>query len=105
MVTITAPSTVTVGQSLTLQCSVTAVRGITSKVNVIWTSYGTVLRRVNDTTQVKMGSSAVYTDSYTIPRLCIVDQNEVYQCEVEIITSPPVMVTGSVTLSETGKHT
>ena len=104
MITITALSTVTIGQSLTLECNVTAVRGITSRVDIIWISYGTVLKRVNGTTQVRMGSSAVYTDSYNIPRLCIVDQNEVYQCEVVINTSPPVKATGSVALSQTGKH-
>jgi len=104
MVTVTAPSTVTVGHSVTLECNVTAVRGINSRVDIVWISYGTVLRRVNDSTQVTMGSSAVYTDSYTIPRLCIVDQNEVYQCEVVINSSPSVMATGSVALSETGKN-
>ena len=104
VVTVSAPSTLTVGQSLTLECSVAAVRGITSRVDIIWTSYGTVMRRVNATSQVTMGSLAVYTDSYTIPRLCIVDQSEVYNCEVVINTSPPVMVIDSVALSEMGKH-
>ena len=62
------------------------------------------MRRVNATSQVTMGSLAVYTDSYTIPQSCIVDQSEAYNCEVVINTSPPVMVTGSVALSEMGKH-
>ncbi|XP_065905608.1 uncharacterized protein [Dysidea avara] len=100
VVTVSTPSTLTVGQSLTLECSVAAVRGITSRVDIIWTSYGTIMRRVNATSQVTMGSLAVYTDSYTISRLCIIDQSEVYNCEVVINTSPPVMVTGSVALSE-----
>ena len=104
VVTVSTPSTLTVGQSLTLECSVAAVRGITSRVDIIWTSYGTIMRRVNATSQVTMGSLAVYTDSYTISRLCIIDQSEVYNCEVVINTSPPVMVTGSVALSEMGKH-
>ena len=100
LVTAIAPSTLTIGQSLTLECSVTTVRGITSRVDIIWTSFGTMLRRINDSSQITMSSSVGYTDSYTIQRLCLVEQNEVYQCEVVINTSPPVMATGSVTLSK-----
>ena len=104
-VSITAPSTPSVYQSLTLECSVAAVRGITSKVDIIWRYYGVVVRRVNDTLQTIMDSLPIYTDSYTIPRLCpcSADQNEVYQCEVVINTSPPAMVTSSVTLEVIGK--
>jgi len=104
-VTVTAPNTQTVGQSLTLLCSVTAVRGITSRVDIIWRSYGTVLRRVNDTSLTMIDSSLFYTDSYTIPQLCMcsADQNEVYQCEVVINASPTIMVTGSVTLDVMGE--
>ena len=105
-VTITAPSTQIVGQPLTLECSVTAVRGITSRVDIVWRSYGTTLRRVNDTSPTMMDNSVVYTDSYTIPQLCMcsVDQNEVYQCEMVINTSPLVMATGSVTLDVMGEY-
>ena len=103
--TVTAPSNPTVGQSLTQTCSVTAVRGITSRVDILWRSYGTVMRRVNDTSPTMMDNSVVYTDSYTIPRLCMcsADQNEMYQCEVVINTSPLVMATDNVTLNLMGK--
>ena len=97
-------STLTMGQPLTLECSVTAVRGITSRVDIIWRSYDTVLRRVNDSLLISMDGSLVYTDSFNIPRLCLVEQSEVYQCEVVINTSPPVMAIGSVTLSEKGRQ-
>ena len=65
-VSVTAPNTQTVGQSLTLQCEVTTVRGITSRVDIMWSSDGTTLRRINDTTAITMDNSLVYTDSYTI---------------------------------------
>ena len=54
----TAPNTQTVGQSLTLQCEVTTVRGITSRVDIVWSSDGTVLRRMNDATAT-MGNPLV----------------------------------------------
>ena len=48
-VLVTAPNNQTVGQSLSLQCEVTTVRGITSRVDIVWSS-GTVLRRINSIT-------------------------------------------------------
>ena len=47
-VSVTALNTQTVGQSLTLQCEVTTVRGITSRVDIVWSSGGSILRRIND---------------------------------------------------------
>ena len=43
------------GQSLTLQCEVTAVRGITSRVDIVWSSDGMELNRTNGTTATTMG--------------------------------------------------
>ena len=104
-VVVTTSSNPAVGQSLTQRCSATAVRGIISRVDIVWSSYDTVMRVVNDTSPIMMDNSLVYTDSYTIPRLCMcsADQDEVYQCEVVINTSPPVMATGSVTLDLMGE--
>ena len=99
--TVTAPNTQVVGQSLTLTCSVSAVRGITSSVDIIWRSgSGIVLTRTNNMSPTMMDALAVYSDLYTIPELCpcSADQNEV-QCEVVINTSPLVMATGGVSLN------
>ena len=60
----TAPNTQTVGQSLTLQCEVTTVRGITSSVDIVWSSGGTELERTNNVSSTTMDNSLVYTDSY-----------------------------------------
>jgi len=99
LVSINAPSTQTVGQSLTLGCSMTAVRGITSRVDIIWRSYGTVLRRVNSTLPT-INNSLVYSDTFTMRFcLCSADQNEQYQCEVVINASLSVMTTGSVNIT------
>ena len=103
-VTVTAPNTQIVGQLQTLECSVTAVRGITSRVNITWSRNGTEVKRmeggsVNFTT----GNMVMYTDIYTISQLNTTDEGIQYQCEVAIYSSPLVMATGSVTLDVMGK--
>ena len=98
----TAPNTQTVGQSLTLQCELTTVSGITSRANIVWSSDGTVLRRIDGATATTMDNSLVYTDSYTISRLSTTDDGRVIQCEVVINTSPSVMASDSITLDVTG---
>ena len=99
-VSATAPSLQRIGQLLIVTCSVTAVRGITSSVDIIWRSGGEVLNRTNNTSPTMTGSSLVYTVFYTIPHLCLcsVSQQEVYQCEVVISTSPLVLANDNVTL-------
>ena len=82
----------------------TAVRGITSRVDIIWSSDG---REVEIMEGVSVSStpdnSVVYTDTYTISQLNTTDDGREYQCEVVINTSPPVMATGSVTLDVIGE--
>ena len=93
----------TVGRPLTLQCSVTAVKGITSSVDFIWKIYGgpelTRTEEVNST--FTSPDSDGYLASYTIPQLSTIDDGRMYLCEVVINSSPPVMTTGSVTLDVT----
>ena len=102
--TVTAPNTQRVGQSLTLQCEVTTVRGITSRMDIVWSSGGMELERMNNVSSTTMNNSLVYTQSYTISQLSTTDEGRVIQCEVVINTSPSVMATGSVTLDMTGEH-
>ena len=102
-VTVTASNTQTVGQSLTLECNVSTVRGITSTVDIIWSSDGSELERmegvnVSSTTD----NSVVYTDTYNISQLSTTDDGREYQCEVVINTSPPVMANNSVRLDVMG---
>ena len=102
-VSVTAPNTQIVGQSLTLQCEVTTVRGITSRVDIVWRSSGGMeLKRMNDVSSTTMDNSLVYTHSYTISQLSTSDR--VIQCEVVINTSPSVMATESVTLDVNGEY-
>ena len=100
----TAPNTQTVGQSLTLQCEVTTVRGITSRVDIVWSSDGMELERMNDVSSTMMGNSLVYTDSYTISQLSTTDDGRVIQCEVVINASTPATANDSTTLDVTGEY-
>ena len=101
---VTAPNTQTVGQSLTLQCEVTTVRGITSRVDIVWSSDGTELERMNGLSSTTMGNSLVYTDSYNISQLSTTDDDRVIQCGVVIDTSPSLMASDSITLDVTGEY-
>ena len=103
IVNVTAPNTQTVSQSLTLQCEVTTVRGITSRVDIVWSSNGTELERMNNVSSTTMDNSLVYTDSYTISQLSTTDDGRVIQCEVVIDVSPSVMADDNITLDVTGK--
>ena len=94
----TALNTQTVGQSIILQCEVTTVRGITSRVDIVWSSDGTVLRRINGATATTMDNSLVYTDSYTMSQLSTTDDGRVIQCEVVININPPLMASDSIIL-------
>ena len=102
IVNVTAPNTQTVGQSLTLLCEVTNVRGITSRVDIVWSSGGTELQRMNDVSSTMMSDSLVYTNSYTISQLSTTDDGRVIQCDGVINSSPPVMADNSITLDVTG---
>ena len=104
MVIVTAPNTQTVGQALTLQCNVTTVRGITSRVDTVWSSGGTELQRMDNVSSTMISNSLVYTSSYTISQLNTTDNDRVIQCEVVINVSPSVMASDSITLDVTGKY-
>ena len=102
-VSVTALNTQTVGQSLTLQCEVTTVRGITSRVDIVWSSDGTVLRSINGAT-APMGNPLIYIDSYNISLLNTSHDGRVYECQAVINSSPSEMATDDITLDVIGKH-
>ena len=99
-VTIIAPDEQTVGQSITLECSIEAVKDIDSTVDIIWTTGDTEVRRVENIPACLITS---YSDFFTTPVLSRNDNNREYQCEVIINTSPPVTGNDNATLSVTRK--
>ena len=98
----TAPNNQAVGQSLTLQCEVTTVKGITSRVDIVWSSGGTELQRMNDVSSTMMSNSLVYTNSYTISQLSTTDDGRVIQCGVVINADQHITDNDVVTLDVTG---
>ena len=91
-----------VGQSLTLQCEVTTVRGITSRVDIVWSSEGMELERMNGVSSTTMSNSLLYTHSYTISQFSTTDYRRVIQCGV-VVNGSSVRANGSITLDVTGK--
>ena len=87
-----------VGQPLMLRCEVTTVRGITSSVDIVWSSNGTVLRRLNGTTTSIVNNSQVYSNYYTIKLLRTSDKSRMIQCEGIIQATPSLSSTNNITL-------
>ena len=101
--TVNVPSNQTVGQSLTLESSITTVRGITSRVDIVWSSNGSELKRVKGANVSFTSDSAVtYTDYYDALQLNTSDDGRVYQCEVLVNVIPPLTATENVTLDLSG---
>ena len=93
-----------IGQPLILQCSVTTIRDINSRVDFVWISNGIELRRVEGVVgESTVNNLAVYTDHYIIPELSDADNNSLHICEVVINRSRRLSATGNITLNITGK--
>ena len=105
-VTLNAASDEVVGQSLALQCNVTAVSGFTSIVDIVWSRDGVEVNRTNNSLAITtMDGSLVYTDSYVIPMLSTSDNTREYECMAVIYTNPPtVIVSDSFTLNVDGQY-
>ena len=103
MVNITITSNQTVSQPLSLQCSVTTVRGITSRVDIVWSSNGVELRRIEGANVSFTSDSLVtYTDHYNALQLNTSDDGRVYQCELLLNIIPLLMADGNITLDVYG---
>ena len=104
-VSITAPNTLIVGQSLRLECNGTTVRGVTSNVEIVWRRDNTIVQvtRVTATTTT-MNNLLVYRDSYAISQLNTSDDDIEYRCRLAIRASPMVRANTAVTLDVTGEY-
>ena len=105
-VMITAPNTQIVGQSLTLECSVALVEGITNMVDIEWGQEdGSILRRVADVSiNYTSNNTDVFLDTYVITLLSTVDNGRVYMCGTVINSSnSSIMSTSNITLNVNGE--
>ena len=99
------PDVQAVGQSLLLECTVTTVRGIMSRIDVIWRSDGLEIKRIIGTTiSSSTSSSVVYRDFYNISLLTTAEEGRVYQCEGVIHTTPSLITENNITLNVIGKY-
>ena len=89
---------VTIGDPLTLDCTVTAVRGISSSVDIIWTTGGRVVRRVDNITADIENDYAIYADSFEISSLSSIDNGREYQCTVVINANLPINSSDQITV-------
>ena len=102
-VEVIATSTPAINQPLTLQCIATTVMGITSTVDIIWTTGDTQVRRVNNVKPSgNINSTSVYNDSFIIPLLNISDIGSVYQCELLINSVVPITAKTNYAISLPG---
>ena len=100
VVTISAPNNLTTGQSVTLDCSAVVVKGITSRVDIVWYDYnGVQVKRMdNITASIINGTAVVYTDSLNISLLTRQHDGRVYLCEAIINSEPLLAAFSPVTL-------
>ena len=93
-----------VSESLTLKCSITAVRGITSRVDIVWSSNGTELKRIEGAnSSIVSENIKIYVIFYNILQVSTSDDGREFQCGVFVNSTPVVMATDNVTLDITGK--
>ena len=104
-VTVYASNNHTVSQSLQPECTVTTVRGITSRVDIVWSSNGVELKRVtNANTSLTINDSELYKDTLSIPLLSTSDDGRVFQCEAIFMTNPSIVASNDIELNVTGKY-
>ena len=94
----------TIGDPLILDCTVTAVRGISSSVDIIWTTGGREVRRVYNATADIEIDYAIYTDSFEISSLSAIDNGREYQCTAVINAYQPVRSSDQITLMFPGEY-
>ena len=81
----------------------TTVRGITSRVDIVWSSDGVELSRTENVNITSRTDNMMeYTNMYTITLLKDTDINRTYQCEMVINSLPLVVINAGVTLDATG---
>ena len=84
-----------------MESTITTVRGITSRVDIVWSSNGSELKRIEGLNHSSMtNDSVIYKEFYTIPQLSTLDESRTLMCDVLINT---VMAKDNITLNVTGK--
>ena len=104
VIQVTSIDTVEFGRATTLECNAIAVRGITSRVDVIWTTGFRTVRRVDNLTASTVNNSVVYSDQFITPPLSANDNGRVYQCQVVINADFRINAFDRIVLDFTGRQ-
>ena len=103
---ISVPNNLTTGQQLIMDCTAATVKGITSRVDIVWYYSGGQVRRVNNVTaSIINRTAAMYRDSFNISSLTGQHDNRVYPCQAIINIDPLLAAFSSVRLNITCKLT
>ena len=97
-VSVTTYNATVVGEPLLLECTVTAVRGITSQAVVVWNDNRW---KMNLNASTANNNSVIYRDYFNISQLTTDNNNVTYECKVTI---NDVIATDYFTLYVTGKY-
>ena len=93
-----------VGQLLSLECVVITTRGITSTIDIIWSSDGVEIKNtIGASISSSNSSSIVYKDFYNISLLTTTEDGRVYNCKGVINTTPNLTAQSNITLNVIGK--
>ena len=84
--TVTNLTIPTLNEQLTMQCEATVTRGVTSPVDIVWsTNNGSeILQRVDGANSTLRDDMLIFTDTYTTPMLNEDDNGMMYTCTVSI---------------------
>ena len=89
------------GQAATLECNVTAARGIISRVDIIW-SNGLIVKAIENVTANIVNNSAIYSDQLVTSPLLVNDSGRVYHCIVSIQATFEITSSSGYTLDFAG---
>lgn len=103
-VELTAANNLQINQPLVLQCSATTLRGITNRVDIIWTTGDTQVRRINDVIGSDNINATIYNDTFIIPSLNISDIGSTYQCQLLINSISPTVADANFTIPVPGTY-
>jgi len=80
---------------------VTTVKGITSRVDIVWSSDGIELKKTEGHNAAN--TSLIYNETYTIMLLHTANNGQQIQCMVVINSLSPIMAGDFVTLDVSGE--
>ena len=87
-----------------MECTVTTIGYITSRVDIIWSRDNVELKRTKDVNISYINNdTAVYVNYFNVSQVSTNDDDKVYGCKIIINQEPPLIAIGTTTLKVNGK--